>query len=763
MISKKKKRLILVLSLAILMFLPLLYAVNYLGSVWDVYNKLDKVPVAFVNLDEPVEKNGTEYSLGRAMEEKLKENKKFDWKFVGHHEAMEGVTGEEYLAVIEIPENFSKLIADIQDGNSVSPEIMYTVNKGENYVFSQIASGAVTALQKEVSSEIQKEISKTLADNLIDVKFSLKDASSGSTELWQGIQKLANGNEKIYNGTQAASDGAAQLASGLMQAASSSLDLHKGIEQLHSGSNDLEDGLIVVADGSNKLVGGMNELGAGQSQISTGSKKMADGLSLLQSKLIQPNDKLSDLVEGTSNLDAGIQQAAKGASQLHTSVQDLGKAIQQASTYLEDSAMTDQQKIAAVSSILNTLNQGSETSGSYSSVQLLDRAMQQLSENLTLLKTGSQQISDGVGTLVSNLNTSQEQAASALTEFINGAKGLENGSNQLLSGIDTVSQKTAELAAGLEQLKQGSTQLSTGLQNAATGSEKLQRGLQTAANKTSALSNGLVDLNTGVGDLNKGLISAETGAQALSSGMTSGYQKMNGSLTFNSEDLSQFVAQPISLSTNVINDVPTYGEGLSPYFMSLSLWIGAMVLSMGLSIQMVQNLLPGKFISSYFRKFIFGAGLVSIQAILLGIGAILILDLHPANTFLFILFSMIISVLFYSVITGLQTVFGPLSSVATFIILMLQIPSSGGTFPIQASPAYYGFLNHIMPMTYTVNILRMVISGINYKLLYNYLFIACVIGVIYLSIGYVFHQIKNKKDKKKNSQIETYTSQPITR
>lgn len=753
-----KKKLILAFSLVILMFLPMIYAVNYLGSIWDVYNKLDKVPVAFVNLDKTVEKNGTEYALGKAMEEKLRENKKFDWKFVKHNEAIKGVRGEDYFAIIEIPESFSQRIADIQNGNAVNPEILYTINKGQNYVFSQVASSAVNSLKEEISSQIQKEISKSLADNLIDVKVSLKEASSGSSDLWQGIQKLADGNTKILNGTQAASNGAIHINNGLKQAASSSLALSKGIEQLYSGSLNLENGLIVAVDGSQKLSGGLSELGVGQSQLSTGSKKMVNGLSKLKSNLIQPNDQLSGLVDGTSNLNVSLQQLSGGAIQLHATVRDLGRAIQQASAYLDNSTMTDQQKIVAVSTILNNLNQGSEETGVHGSVELLDHATQQLAENLAKLNVGSQQISDGVGTLVSKLNTSQQQAASVLTELLNGAKGLESSSNAVLSGINTASKKTLELAAGLDQLKQGTTQLSSGLQSAATGSDKLQRGLQTAADKTSDLTNGLGDLNTGIEALNKGLLSAKSGSAELSNTLTSGYQKMDNSIKFNSDDLSQFVSHPVTLTTNIINDVPKYGEGLSPYFLSMSLWIGAMILLLQLSGEKVKSLLPRRFTSSFLRRFMFGAGLVGIQAILLSTGAILILGLEPTNKLLFILFSILISVMYFSVIMGLYNIFGPLGSTVTFIFLMLQIPSSGGTFPIETSPGIYGFISKFMPMTYTVKILRMVVSGINYELLYTYSLIACMMGLIYLCAGYLFDRIKNKKDDKISSLVEPSSS-----
>lgn len=109
---KNSKKLTVTISsvvIAAVLLVPTLYSLVFLGSIWNVYNRLDTLPVAFVNLDKSVTKNGKKYALGKDIEKGLKNNRKVAWNFVSSRDAIDGVNGNKYYAVIEIPENFSKI------------------------------------------------------------------------------------------------------------------------------------------------------------------------------------------------------------------------------------------------------------------------------------------------------------------------------------------------------------------------------------------------------------------------------------------------------------------------------------------------------------------------------------------------------------------------------------------------------------------------------------------------------------------------------
>jgi len=105
-VGKKWIRRILAITVFGIMFVPMLYSVIYLGSIWDAYGSIDSVPIAFVNMDKAVTVDGTEYAVGRELEENLNGSDTVAWKFVGYDQAMEGVDGTGYYAAVIIPEDF---------------------------------------------------------------------------------------------------------------------------------------------------------------------------------------------------------------------------------------------------------------------------------------------------------------------------------------------------------------------------------------------------------------------------------------------------------------------------------------------------------------------------------------------------------------------------------------------------------------------------------------------------------------------------------
>ncbi|WP_160672920.1 YhgE/Pip domain-containing protein [Clostridium sp. C8-1-8] len=756
------------------MFVPMLYSSIYLGSVWDVYGRLDSVPVAFVNLDKSVTKDGKEYAIGKEVEDKLKDNNKVGWRFVSHEEAMDGVKGTKYYAVIEIPENFSQSISNAQDGKFNNPEITYTANKGKNFVFSQVSSKVAEGIKTEVSSSIQKEISKALVDSLYDVKVSIKDAGDGASKLQDGTQKLLDGGKTLTDGLGIAASGASKLEDGLKQAATGGQSLQAGTKQLYDGSNNLSSGITQASNGANDLKNGLFTLASGENQVLNGASKLVSGLDTLKQSLTAKNDKLPLLVSGASQLSDKTSELAQktsdlnyvnfsalayGTSQTEQAISSANSAISpELVADLDNSNMSEADK-AKIKQIVGTVqkvdavNKTAKISGHLSAmaegVKPLPNAMEQL-------KQGSKNLSDGINQLVNGLSDTQNKASVGVDQLLAGAKALQSGSSAIYSGLSTAASKTGELSNGLQQLNTGSIALRDGLKTANDGAVSLSSGLNTAASKTEDLTNGLNKLSSGANTLTSGLSDANDGTSKLKDGLNSGYDKMSNKLKFNSENMSQFISEPITLKDNSINDVKYYGEGLAPYFMSLSLWLGAMFMSLILSIAKSKNLFKSKLMNSFFGKFIVGSGLVTMQAIILSLTVTKGLGIDPANILEFYMTNILIAVAFFSVMYGVSHAIGVLGGAVMFIVLLLQLASSGGTFPIETAPLFYKIINKVVPMTYSVSTLRMTISGINQSLLNSNMIGLLIFILVFLSGGFIVRAImelgKNKKQQLRESE-----------
>lgn len=660
--SKKFKLSAFLIILAALLLVPVLYSSVYLTSIWDVYNKLDNVPVAFVNLDKPVVKDGKEYSAGKEIEKNLKDNKKFKWCFVSQNEAMNGINNSKYYAVIEVPEDFSQKISDAAKGKFENPQIIYIGNRGKNYVFSMISSRAADSLKFEVSSTIQKEASKVLIDSLKEVKVSLKDAGNGAGKLQNGTQKLL------------------------------------------AGSNKLSSGLNTATSGSKQLAAGLKTLTTGEAQVVDGTSKLVDGLKAYKDGSTKANGQVSQLVKGASDLNNATGLISQGAAQLDASTGLMANAVNAADAYLNNPNLSDSQKVAAAKQYLDALSKQPAGPNGETKLALAVGATHQLAGSLDQLKTGSQKVSDGVGALAAGL----DKAAAGQDQLINGAEKLQTGSSAILAGMNTVTDKTMSLSEGLSALSSGSSSLTTGLKT------------------------------------------ADDGAITLATGLNDGYKKLDDNLKYSSEDMSQFISKPVTVKDESINDVKCYGVGLAPYFISMSLWLGAMFVSILFMVGKFVNIFNRKSMQTYIGKYAIGCILVALQAITLSFTIVSGLGVTPVNIPAFYLINILMSITFFSVMYGSSNGLGAVSAAFMFLMLVLQIAASGGTFPIESAPAFYRTISNYLPMTYGINALRLTISGINQTVLNHDISVMLIfIGVSLLGgliLGKIFkHEERGKQ------------------
>ncbi|HEY5576362.1 MAG TPA: YhgE/Pip domain-containing protein, partial [Clostridiaceae bacterium] len=626
---KKKKdytktmKVVLTLAIVGIMFIPMLYSSVYLGAIWNAYGEIGNVPVAFVNKDEPFTKDGKEYNLGAEIEKNLKNNDKVAWKFVDYKTAMSGLEGTEYYAVIEISEDFSEKIANAQDGEFKNPEIIYSGNKGRNFIFSQISEKIAANLKTEVSSDIQEEISKALVDSLYDVKVSIKDAD-------EGAQQLATGQQKLL-------DGSAALKTGSEKAASASALLHDGTSKLLDGSSAMSAGLSTAADGSEQLQQGLTTIAAGEGQITTGASGLVAGLNELKTSLTEKNNQIPLLVSGASDGSKNTAAIEQGAEKLNSSlntglnsmadgVGHAADAISQSSAVLNseidsinnsDMSQEDKAKLIAAISGIDKVNGSDMGSNIEAPMRKAASSAQPIVDSLKQLAQGTEKISGGVNALAAALSESQSKAAAGIDQLIGGASSIQSGSSSLLDGLNTAGSKTVELTNGLNQLDSAAISINDGLSTVNDGNSSLTIGLNTAAENTNELTSGLQQLSSGTTALNSGIKSVAEGTVKLRDGVVSGYEVLSGNLKFSSEDMSSFIADPVALKNASINDVQSYGQGFAPYFVSLSLWIGTMLMSLAFSIGKKLKLFKSKLMQSFAGSYAAGTALAALQALIL--------------------------------------------------------------------------------------------------------------------------------------------------
>ncbi len=150
-----------------------------------------------------------------------------------------------------------------------------------------------------------------------------------------------------------------------------------------------------------------------------------------------------------------------------------------------------------------------------------------------------------------------------------------------------------------------------------------------------------------------------------------------------------------------------YGFGLSPFFISMALWVG----SLSLSLFIHGKTYEPKFskIKTFFAKLIIFWISNIIQSVIL-IASLSIIGFSALGINLFYLFltSLFISFIFSSIVHSIRLAIPNrvVGIMMVIFILIFQMGSSSGLFPSISQNAFYKAIHYILPMTFSVNALR---------------------------------------------------------
>ncbi|WP_338754206.1 YhgE/Pip domain-containing protein [Bacillus sp. FJAT-52991] len=197
---------------------------------------------------------------------------------------------------------------------------------------------------------------------------------------------------------------------------------------------------------------------------------------------------------------------------------------------------------------------------------------------------------------------------------------------------------------------------------------------------------------------------------------------------------SDFLADPITLKENKLFHIPNYGSAMSPFYTTLSLWVGAMLL---ISLFRTDIDDPNKEYRSYhvyFGRLMIFLTIGFFQAIIVSLGDIILLNAYVVEKFWFVVFAVLISAVFVTVTYTLVSVFGNIGKGLAIIFLVLQFSSSGGTFPVSLTPSFFQKISPYGPFTYAVSLLREAVAG----MIPEFVIKDVLILLLFIAICFVF-------------------------
>ena len=630
---------ILLISMAVISFIPILYSGFFLGSIWDPYGQTKNLPVAFVNEDKGASLNGKVLNVGESVEKKLKDNHDLGWEFVSKQQADEGVNNGHFYAVVTIPSDFSQKVASITESEPQQAVINFTTTPAKNYIGSLVSNQAATKVKSSVSEQITQAYAKGILENLDKLGIGLDAAANGASTLHDGLGRLQSGTQTYVGGVKQLAVNQQSLTGGLAQLSDGSRKLQAGLGQL-SNSLPTESQLSQLSDGMKQLQSGINQLNASVSNPSPALMAQQNKVETTAQTLVQTiQDSRSDLLAAGGTLQTlGTQAAASGSDSTTISLPQIS-SISQAFT-----------KTKAIIAQTGTLREDLQT------------LTQQLSAQQTQLQAGVSTLNNGVNQLAPN----------AITAF-NGYNRVRFANNQLLAG-------SASLTNGLSEAKSGSQKLANGASLLESRSGALIDGTSQLANGADALANKLADVSNRI--------------KIQPTGATT----------------QQQIANPVKSEMTEKGNVPNYGYALSPYVLSLSLFVGAIVLNV---IYPIRKTFSEQ--ESAIRWWLSKASVAGVaafmQATILMLVMVFFLGLTPEHPVHFIGAIYLTSFAYMSIVSLLVIVLDNPGRFLAMVLLVLQLGSSEGTFPIQTANGFFQAINPLVPMTYSIRALRQAISG----------------------------------------------------
>ena len=581
-----------------------------------------------------------------------------------------------------------------------------------------------------------------------------------------GVSQLNTGLNQFSSGVSAYTNGVGNLATGANQLSSQSATLRMGVEQLSEGIQQLSSKLDASSgqkDQINQLSSGLNQLNQAIQNIDVGDTKQLS--SVLSSIVSLSNQMLASAQSEKATTLANIQSTAVYQSLTSEQQAEISASVSQNST---DSIQSAQSIIALVQGLQGSLENLQNQSSNLSTLKnqanqvlpIASTSLTELSSGLTEIQgavtsklvPASQSIASGVNAYTagvdkvsqgaSQLSEKNSTLTGSLDQLVSGSNTLTQKSSSLTAGVGQLVERTPELVSGIEKLSTGSNQLNQKSQELMAGVDKLQSGSGQLADKSSQLISGASQLESGANKLadgagklaeggtklTSGLEGLQTGVVSLGQGLGNASDQLKSASTESKN--AEILSNPLSLSKTDNDQVPVNGIAMAPYMISVSLFVAA------ISTNMIFAKLPsGRHPESRWAWLKSRAEINGIIAVFAGIlvyGGVHLIGLtanHEMRTFILIILT---SLVFMSMVTALTTWNSRIGAFFSLILLLLQLASSAGTYPLALTNDFFRAINPWLPMSYSVSGLRQTISmtgNIHHQVIFLVVILALFIGL----------------------------------
>ena len=176
---------------------------------------------------------------------------------------------------------------------------------------------------------------------------------------------------------------------------------------------------------------------------------------------------------------------------------------------------------------------------------------------------------------------------------------------------------------------------------------------------------------------------------------------------------SRYFPEMVQTTVNKVYPIENYGSAMAPFYTTLAIWVGGVILSSLVKIHArTEGLIDPRPAELYFGRYLFFFLLSQIQAAVIVTGDLYLLKIQCLHPGLLYLTASLTAFTFSLLIYSLAIAFGDVGKAVVVVIMVMQIAGSSGTFPIELLPEIYQKIYRFFPFPYAIDAMRECICGL---------------------------------------------------
>ena len=686
-----------------LIFLPSMYAWPNILSSWDPYGHTNNIKVAVTSEDDGATVDGKELNLGKSLVEGLKNNKNLDWQFVSNkQEAEDGVRIGDYYASIVVPKNFSQDMTSVSRTEPQRATIEYTVNEKINAISPKITNSGASAIANNISKNFVETANGIIFEKLHEAGIKFEENLPSIEKAKEEIFKL-NDNFSTYEST-----------------------LSELIGKVEYGYNIL-----------NNVQNTLPEI----DRVATNSIMIADKAGITINNIQGFNERLLPIINNHLNV---VEEVSKEANVIAKEIQqkpDKTEEIKVRQKALDSRLQASGERLQLVKNIFEYFNNLSN-----------ERLFNSQLERVTTLLNDITKIKEVNNNIYNKMDHYDEIADTVKDEFVNKSAKVNEVSTNINSKLND------EIAPLISQV----------LNKAEVNIDKVSGIIAHAQGELPMVERKLSEAEIKINNAYGRLLSLQAqmpSAKSKIQKLTDEIKKADGKIDKNQllnllkvdyKKQAEFFANPVKLQENKLYHIENYGSAMTPFYTVLSIWVGSLLMSSLLTTKVEDEEKKYKPYQKYFGRGLLFVIISLFQTLIITLGDMYVLGTQATSPYRFVLYALLISLLFSSIIYTIVCILGNVGKAVCIVLLVLQLGSSGGTFPIQMTSEFFQALYPKVPFTYSIGLLREAVGGVyipaverDIKILFIYLIVVLVGGAILVSLKARSAKLSRERERSK--------------